>query len=300
LNQTSLAPLRWLLTPFAGVAAFVASQELFSILGNAIKPTLFPALVLWSVGDWCGTAFAILTAVEIAPQKKGTVAIVAAIALTIWHSLLLFVAPYHPISSMYSHETMTITALGGFVIAALLCARVIRNEQIDIPGDELIQVMLQQLAESRASLESNDRAETLEVEFETALESLPLRAIDRDMLLLERELRYINLQRTAYISAIRFAIAVERDASFKNCKGEFLYFHQIVLDSAMRLSVMKSSEPFWKATANQYRAYESLSEQERRALIVETELLLPIEREPDSQIEPVVATELELESAVFA
>ncbi len=282
MNQTSLAPLRWLITPFAALAAFVASQELFSVGAGLIKPSLIPSLVLWAVSDWSSTTFAILTAVEIAPSKKGAVAIVAAIALSIWHCALLFLAPHHPIAASFSYETITITCLGGFLIAGLLCARVIRNEQVDIPGDELVQVMLQQLAESRAQLEAESRDEAaIDVYFENVLESSPTHMIDRDMILLERELRYVNLQRTAYISAIRFAIAVERDAAYKNCKGEFLFFHQIVLDSAMRLSVMKNSESFWKTTANEYRAYENLVEEERRTLVGRTETLLPIEREPE-------------------
>ncbi len=249
---------------------------------GVIKPTLFPSLALWAVSDWCGTAFAILTAAEIAPHKKGTVAIAAAIVLTVWHSILLFMSPSHPISATFSHETITITALGGFVIAALLCAQVIRNEQRVVPGDELIQIMLQQLAKSRALLEQNDPADAIDVQFEVS--SAPLQSVDRDMLLLERELRYVNLQRTAYISAIRFAIAVEKDAAFTNCKGEFLFFHQIVLDSAMRLSVMKSTEPFWRVTANQYRSYEKLSDLERRALVERTESLIPIEAEPEPEV----------------
>ncbi len=251
---------------------------------SVLKPTLLPSLALWAVSDWCGTAFAILTAAEIAPSRKGQVSIVAAIILTVWHSVLLFMSPSHPISATFSHETITITALGGFVIAGLLCARAIRNEQRVVPGDELIQIMLQQLAESRASLEQNDPADAIDVQFENSNEPSQSRTIDRDMLLLERELRYINLQRTAYISAIRFAIAVEKDAAFKNCKGEFLFFHQIVLDSAMRLSVMKSTEPFWRVTANQYRAYEKLSDIERRALIERTESILPIEAEPEPEV----------------
>ena len=148
--------------------------------------------------------------------------------------------------------------------------------------------MLQQLAESRALLEHNDPAEAIDVQFEFAKEPSQTRTIDRDMLLLERELRYINLQRTAYISAIRFAIAVEKDAAFNNCKGEFLFFHQIVLDSAMRLSVMKSTEPFWRVTANQYRAYENLTESERRSLVERTELLLPIEVDNGDPLEVYV------------
>lgn len=73
----------------------------------------------------------------------------------------------------------------------------------------------------------------------------------------------------------------------------------------MRLSVMKNSESFWKLTANQFRAYDKLTDEERRTLVSRTEALLPIEREPD--LEPVesemvaeqilleVATELGLE-----
>lgn len=304
LNQTSLAPLRWLITPFAALAAFIASQELFSVGVGLIKPSLIPALAIWAISDWSSTTFAILTAVEIAPAKKGMVAVAAAIALSLWHCALLFLAPHHPIAASFSYETITITCLGGLLIAGLLCARVIKNEQVDIPGDELVQVMLQQLAESRAQLEAESRDEiAIDVYFENAIESPSTQMIDRDMILLERELRYVNLQRTAYISAIRFAIAVERDAAFKNCKGEFLFFHQIVLDSAMRLSVMKNSESFWKVTANEYRAYEILAEEERRTLVERTEALLPIEREPEPlerelQPEPVlleVAAELGLE-----
>jgi hypothetical protein len=298
LNQTSLAPLRWLIAPFAALAAFIASQELFTVGTGLIKPSLIPALAIWAVSDWSSTAFAILTAVEIAPSKKGIVAIVAAIALSIWHCALLFLAPHHPIAASYSYETITITCLGGFLIAGLLCARVIRNEQVDIPGDELVQVMLQQLAESRAQLEAESRDEAaIDVYFENALESSSsTHLIDRDMILLERELRYVNLPRTAYISAIRFAIAVERDATYKNCKGEFLFFHQIVLDSAMRLSVMKNSESFWKTTANEYRSYENLAEEERRTLVERTETLLPVEREPEL-IERVVEQQVVLEIA---
>lgn len=282
LNQPSLAPIRWLITPFAALAAFIASQELFSVGASLIKPSLIPGLAIWAVSDWSSTAFAILTAVEIAPTKKGMVAVIAAIALSLWHCALLFIAPHHPIATSFSHETITITCLGGFLIAGLLCARVLRSEQVEIPGDELVQVMLQQLAESRAQLEAESRDEAaIDVYFENALEASPAQAIDRDMILLERELRYVNLPRTAYISAIRFAIAVERDASFKNCKGEFLFFHQIVLDSAMRLSVMKNGESFWKTIANEYRAYEMLTEDERRTLVERTESLLPIEREPE-------------------
>lgn len=290
MNQTSLAPLRWLVTPFAALAAFVASQELFSVATGLIKPALIPSLAIWAISDWSSTTFAILTAVEIAPTRKGLVAIVAAIALSIWHCALLFLAPHHQIAASFSYETITVTCLGGFLIAGLLCARVIRNEQVDIPGDELVQVMLQQLAESRAQLEAEARDEAaIDVYFENALETSPAQTIDRDMILLERELRYVNLQRTAYISAIRFAIAVERDAAYKNCKGEFLFFHQIVLDSAMRLSVMKNSESFWKTTANEYRSYEILADDERRKLVGRTETLLPIEREP----EPVARVESE-------
>ncbi|CAN5496642.1 hypothetical protein BH10CYA1_BH10CYA1_24710 [soil metagenome] len=284
MNQTSLAPIRWLITPFAALAAFIASQELFSVVASVIKPSLIPSLAIWTVSDWSSTAFAILTAAEIAPTKKGMVAVIAAIALSIWHCALLFLAPHNPIAASFSHETITITCLGGFLIAALLCARVIRNQQIEIPGDELVQVMLQQLAESRAQLEAESRDEAaIDVYFENAIEASPAQAIDRDMILLERELRYFNLKRTAYISAIRFAIAVERDAQFKNCKGEFLFFHQILLDSAMRLSVMKNGESFWKTTANEYRSYEILAEDERRILVERTVNLLPIEREPEPE-----------------
>lgn len=304
MNQISLAPLRWLIAPFAALAAFIASQELFTVATGLIKPSLIPALAIWAISDWSSTAFAILTAVEIAPAKKGMVAIIAASALSIWHCALLFVAPHHPIAANYSYETITITCLGGFLIAGLLCARVIKNEEVDIPGDELVQVMLQQLAESRAQLEAESRDESaIDVYFENALESSSVHLIDRDMILLERELRYVNLPRTAYISAIRFAIAVERDAVYKNCKGEFLFFHQIVLDSAMRLSVMKNSESFWKTTATEYRAYENLTEEERRTLVERTETLLPIEREPElierveveQQVVLEIAAELGLE-----
>lgn len=284
MNGTSFAPLRWLVAPFGAVAAFVASQELFSIVVSLIKPTLLPSLVLWAVSDWCSTAFAMLTATEIAPRKKGMVALTAAVVLSLWHCALMLLAPHHPIAASYSHETICITSLGGFVIAALLAARAIRNEQIDIPGDELVEVMLKQLAQSRAQLEADfPDTNTPEFDFDSEVKETPAYKTDRDMILLERELRYINLQRTAYISAIRFAIAVERDATFQNCKGEHLFFHQIVLDSAMRLGVMKSSESFWKPTAHLFRTYENLTEQERRDLVDRTEALLPIEREPDAE-----------------
>lgn len=49
----------------------------------------------------------------------------------------------------------------------------------------------------------------------------------------------------------------------------------------MRLSVMKNGESFWKTIANEYRAYEMLTEDERRTLVERTESLLPIEREPE-------------------
>jgi hypothetical protein len=306
LNQNSLAPIRWLIAPFGALAAFIASQELFSVLVSLVKPTLVPSLALWAVSDWCSTAFALLTAVEIAPKKKGMVAIVAAVALSLWHCALMVLSPQHPIAASHSLETVCITALGGFLLTALLAARVIHGEQMDIPGDELVEVMLKQLAESRAQLEADSRLEVPNhIGAEYDYDEKPTYKTDRDMILLERELRYVNLQRTAYISAIRFAIAVERDATFQNCKGEFLFFHQIVLDSAMRLSVMKNGEPFWKPTANQFRAYDKLTDEERRTLVSRTEALLPIEREPD--LEPVeselvaeqilleVATELGLE-----
>lgn len=260
----------------------MASQELFSVVVSLMKPTLIPSLAMWVVSDWSSTAFAMLTAVEIAPRRKGMVSIVAAVALSLWHCALLFLAPHHPIAASYSHETITVACIGGFIIAALLSARVIHSEQFEIPGDELVQVMLKQLAESRAQLEADSREE-LRRDFglESAIDEKPIYKTDRDMILLERELRYVNLQRTAYISAIRFAIAVERDAEFKNCKGEFLFFNQIVLDSAMRIGVMKNGEDFWKAVASQFRAYEALPEEARRDLVVRTETILPIESEPE-------------------
>lgn len=264
----------------------MASQELFSVVVSLMKPTLIPSLAMWVVSDWSSTAFAMLTAVEIAPRRKGMVSIVAAVALSLWHCALLFLAPHHPIAASYSHETITVACIGGFIIAALLSARVIHSEQFEIPGDELVQVMLKQLAESRAQLEADSREE-LRRDFglESAIDEKPIYKTDRDMILLERELRYVNLQRTAYISAIRFAIAVERDAEFKNCKGEFLFFNQIVLDSAMRIGVMKNGEDFWKAVASQFRAYEALPEEARRDLVVRTESILPIEREPELEPE---------------
>ncbi|HEY9732602.1 MAG TPA: hypothetical protein V6C89_11860 [Drouetiella sp.] len=286
MNQNSLAPIRWLIAPLGALAAFIASQELFSVLVSLIKPTLLPALALWAVSDWCSTAFALLTAVEIAPRKKGMVALVAAVALSLWHCALMLLSSQHPIAASYSQETICITALGGFLLLTLLTARVIHREQMEIPGDELVEVMLKQLAQSRAQMQADSAMEGSSDFFaDYELDEQPAYKTDRDMILLERELRYVNLQRTAYISAIRFAIAVERDARFQNCKGEFLFFHQIVLDSAMRLSVMKNSESFWKPTASQFRAYDKLTDEERRALVGRTEALLPIEREPD--LEPV-------------
>ncbi|MFN8554579.1 MAG: hypothetical protein U0103_24175 [Candidatus Obscuribacterales bacterium] len=284
MNKNSLAPLRWLIAPFGATAAFVASQELFSIIAGLIKPTLIPSLAMWAVSDWCSTAFAMYTAVEIAPRKKGMVALVAAVALSLWHCALMVLAPQHPISASYSHETIWITCLGGFAIAAILAARFIRNEQFDIPGDELVEVVMKQLAESRLQMEADSMDDAmLDHESFSEVSEKPTYKTDRDMILLERELRYVNLPRTAYISAIRFAIAVERDAALQNCKGELLFFHQIVLDSAMRLSVMKNSESFWKTIAHQFRAYENLTEEERRSLVNRTEALLPIEREPEAE-----------------
>lgn len=283
LSQPSLTPIRWLITPIAAIAAFIASHELFSAFIALVKPTLLPSLVLYAARDWSSTTFALLTAVEIAPHKKGTVAIVSAVALCSWHAALLLVAPQHPVAAQYSHETITVTCLVGFVIAGFLAYRIEQRERFEIPGDELMQIMLKQLAESRELLEAEAREdETVEDYFQMDDADAPApQAVDRDMILLERELRYVDLPRTAYISAIRFAIAVERDANFRNCKGEHLLFHQIVLDSAMRLSVMNESESFWKTTAQKFRNYESLSDLERALALSQTESILPVEIEPE-------------------
>ena len=57
---------------------------------------------------------------------------------------------------------------------------------------------------------------------------------------------------------------------------------------------MKNSESFWKTTANEYRAYENLTEEERRTLVERTETLLPIEREP----EPIERVEVEQQAVL--
>ncbi|HEY9679177.1 MAG TPA: hypothetical protein V6C76_14305 [Drouetiella sp.] len=312
MRNTSLIPIRWLITPFAAIAAFYACQELFSLAVGLIKPTLFPSLVFWTASDWCGTAFAILTAVEIAPAKKSKVAVVFAGLLCAWHAILLYVAPRHPIAPTYSHETIVITALGGFLLAGYLVFRVRKHESVDIRGDELVQVMMQQIAESRAMMEAEMPSDVLDFPFDRMPEVVPIeddddsdsqpekKPVTRDMLLLERELRYIGLERTAYISAIRFAIAVERDAAYSDCRGDFLLFHQIVLDSSMRLSVMPDSEPFWKLTASEFRRYENLTETERKELLHKTEMILPIEREPESEVNAESGPEILLETALIA
>jgi hypothetical protein len=291
---------QWVVILPAAVLSFVLVQHAVFLLTAIPGLPILAAHAVWALSDWAATVAAVYVAMRLAPRHHSIVAMISAVLLTCWHTIILCTGHDHPISGTCSMETITITAIGGIILTATACtialikvqgdaakrAALIRSlEQISTTDEHPIEIEYK-VSPSQSSSQSDmldyalpnlsAGAATAEKAVEPKKETV--RAwFDSDMRLLELELRVLNLEPDAYISAIRLALAIERAGGMNNCSGDKLCFNQICLDCCMRFSLVVSEKPErWRRFANSFRRYGELPSDERAKLLITIEGALPV------------------------
>ncbi|MBS1992268.1 MAG: hypothetical protein JSS86_05510 [Cyanobacteria bacterium SZAS LIN-2] len=97
---------------------------------------------------------------------------------------------------------------------------------------------------------------------------------DLDLILLEDELLKIKPDRDAYISALRLAIAIEKDLGFVNCRARTFTFAELMRDVCTRLSATLGEEGEWITMAEGFRSYAQDDRLQRRTKIASYEDIL--------------------------
>jgi hypothetical protein len=282
--------------------AFVLVQHAVFLLTAIPGLPSLASYAFWALSDWAATVAAICVAMRLTPRHHAIVAMISAVLLTCWHTVVLCAGREHPISGACSIETITVTAIGGIILTATACtialirvqgdaakrAALIRSlEQISTTDEHPIEIEYK--VSPTQSFNQSDLLDYTQPNFgasaatekaEKAVEPKKeaTRAwFDSDMRLLELELRVLNLEPEAYISAIRLALAIERAGGMHNCSGDKLCFNQICLDCCMRLSLVVSERPErWRRFANSFRRYGDLASDDRAKLLTTIEGALPV------------------------
>lgn len=292
---------QWVLILPAAVLAFVLVEHAVSLLIAIPGLPSLATSALWALSDWAATVAAIYVAMRLAPRHHSIVAMISAILLTCWHTVLLCAGHEHPASNGCSIETVTITAIGGIILTATACtialikvqsdaakkAALIRSlEQISTTDEHPIEIEYKvsptqsfnhsDLDYALPNFSGSAALEKVEKTVEPKKETARL-WFDSDLRLLELELRVLNLEPESYISAIRLALAIERSGGMNNCSGDKLRFNQICLDCCMRLSLVASDRPErWRRFANSLRRYGDLNPDDRAKLLTAIDSALPI------------------------
>ena len=113
------AILRWLAVLPCAIVAYVCSGFVINGAMAALQLPVTCNLAAWAFSDWVGTLLFIIVCTEIAPGHKGKVALASLVPLCALHAMMLMAAKQHPIAPVYSSETITITALGGFLLSGI-------------------------------------------------------------------------------------------------------------------------------------------------------------------------------------
>lgn len=113
------AIVRWLALLPAAIVAYVCAGVVINGAMAALQLPVTCNLAAWAFSDWVGTLLFIIVCTETAPGHKGKVALASLVPLSGLHAVMLIAAKQHPISAVYSSETITITALGGFLLSGI-------------------------------------------------------------------------------------------------------------------------------------------------------------------------------------
>jgi len=297
---------RWVFLLPAAVVAFILVQHTVFLLTAVPGLPSLALLAIWTLSDWVATVTAVYVAIKYAPGQHVIVAMLAAMILTAWHTIMLCAGHQHPISNDSSIETITVTAIGGIILTGAACTCAMMRVQSDASKKAALIRSLSQLkttdehpieieykvspsqSSHHADLDyafpnpSGNSAATEKAEKIAEAKKDNIRAwYDSDMRLLEVELRVSNLEIDSYVSAIRLALAIEKAGGLKNCSGEHLYFNQICLDCCMRLSLVSDKSDQWRRFAHAFRRYGDLGAKDKTKLLTAIENSLPI---PERQL----------------